>query len=162
MSIFDAKIVQFGLKRLHFFFATSKDRQGVFRVYDGNNLIVEYLPLRAGYCYEASPDGVPRRAWVNDHTKHIEIPGIEGSVLPISNRSSSPLQIGMAIPKEKTDIVSSLESLAAVESYKALSRLNENQNKLGTNARLIQTVLIILGIITVVNLLFAYFVSRSG
>ncbi len=161
MGLFDKKLFQFGAKRMHYFWSSSAERQVVLRVGDGYKLGLEYLPLKVGVCFELK-EGNMIRAWENDHTKHIEIPGIEGSVLVISNRSYHPVTIDLDDVEDEKGIGKWLDNLAAVESDKALARLNESNNKQGNNAKVINVVLIVLGMITAINLIVTFFAHRGG
>ncbi len=161
MGLFDKKLFQFGSKRMRYFWSNSAEKQTILRVGDGYRMGLEYLPLKSGVCLEIIGGNVAR-AWENDHTKHIEIPGIEGSVLVVSNRSYTPLTIDLEDITNEDEVVKGLDTLAAIESDKALARLNESNNKQGNNARIINTVLVILGIITAINLIVTYFSRRGG
>ena len=154
MNLLKNNLFQGGwFKQLKFLFSPPVDMQPV--LYCGEfSVSLEYLPVDVNGCALALNK---KMGWVIDHAKKVPLEGFDEAVIVVCNRSMYPLSPFSSTTKENSIV---MNAIAAAKFTEAFAKVNEDGAE-GINVKLLHTVLYIVGFLTFITLIIAYFASRG-
>ncbi len=113
------------------------------------------LDLGIGWC----SNKVEKMSWILINKLRMPMEGVEGLVLPISERSYIPLDpLGRLTEAERNSLVS-LDQLAEAKWKEARSQVSSESNK-SVNAEMMKTISYIVGFIVLIAMGFMFFKHR--
>jgi len=120
-------------------------------------LSLEVLPMDIGYAYS----NARKMGWDVIHALTTTIKGVEGSVLPISERSRYPLDPYTVYTKEELDKAASLDVIHGLTYTKNFALLGQGEVQ-SPVLKMVNTVVYVCGFIAALAIVLAFFAGRGG